>query len=152
MKVEGKNSISSLIKLLLQILLVFGCIVYVFLPLCLKTYIEWINPSLNYYPTLILLYISGLPVIIIVLKLISLFNTIKQENPFVMENVKSLKTISICSLIIAIEFIFGFFIVTTSIFGLVVMGVFIIIWLGSYVLAELLAKAVHYKEENDLTI
>lgn len=38
------------------------------------------------------------------------------------------------------------------IFALVVIGMFVIAWLGTYVLAELLQKAIFYKEENDLTI
>lgn len=152
MKVSGKKSLSSMIKIFLQILVLFGIIVYILLPILLKQYIIWINPSLLYVPTLVLLYISGLPAIMIILKLITLFATIKQENPFIMENVKSLKVISICSCIIAIEYILGFFFVTNSIFGLVVIGVFTIAWLGGYVLSELLAQAVVYKEENDLTI
>lgn len=152
MKVIGKKSVSSLILFFLQALLLFGCMVYVLLPILLRRYLEWFNPSLNYYNSLILLYVSGIPAIIIVAKLIKLFHTIKLENPFIMENVNSLKVISYASVIIAIEYVFGFFFVTNSIFGLVVVGGFIIAWLGSYVLAELLAQAVRYKEENDLTI
>ena len=80
-----------------------------------------------------------------------MFGTLKQDNPFIMENVKSLKIISTCSLIIAIEHIIGIFFIV-SIFEIVLIGVFIIIWLGGYILAELLKKAIEYKEENELTI
>ena len=46
----------------------------------------------------------------------------------------------------------GMFLVTNSIFGIIIVGVFIIAWLGLYILAELLQKAIEYKEENELTI
>ena len=40
----------------------------------------------------------------------------------------------------------------TSVFAIVIIGVFAVVWLGCYILAELLKKAVEYKEENELTI
>ena len=115
-------------------------------------YIKYINIRLQYIPALVLLYISGLPAIIIVAKLIELFNSIKKDNPFIRKNVDALKTISVCSLIISIEYIIGIFVVTHSIFAIIVVEMFVIAWLGSYVLAELLQEAISFKEENDLTI
>lgn len=152
MKVTGKNSISGLIKIFLQIIIAIGGIVLILLPLLLQKYIEYINPTLNYYPALILLYASGIPAIIIVYEFIKLFETLKEDNPFIERNVKSLKVSSICSAIIAIEYAIGIFVVTNSIFAIVIVGVFIIAWLGLYILVELLQKAIVYKEENDLTI
>lgn len=152
MKVTGKNSISGLIKIFLQVLIIVGGIILILLPILLQKYIEYINPMLNYYPSLILLYISGIPAIIIVYEFVQLFETLKEDNPFIEKNVKSLKISSICSLIIAIEYAIAIFIVTNSIFGIIIVGVFIIAWLGLYILAELLQKAIEYKEENDLTI
>ncbi len=152
MKVTGKKSISSLIKIFLQILIGIGIIVLVLLPLFLQKYIQYINPALEYYPALILLYVSGIPAIIIVYEFIKLFGSLKEDNPFIESNVKALKISSICSLIIAIEYGGGMFLVTNSIFGIIIVGVFIIAWLGLYILAELLQKAIEYKEENDLTI
>ena len=43
-----------------------------------------------------------------------------------------------------------FFIV--SVFEIIAIAIFIIAFLGTYVLSELLRKAIEYKEENDLTI
>ncbi len=152
MKVTGNKSLSSFIKLFLQIILIIGATIYVLLPILLKAYIYYINPELNYVRALILLYISGLPAIVIVNEFIHMFESLKKDNPFVKENVQSLRLISICSFIIAIEYAIGIFAVTNSIFGIIVVGVFVIAWLGSYVLAELWKKAIYYKEENDLTI
>ncbi len=152
MKVTGKKSISTLIKIFLQILICIGITILVLLPLLLKNYIQYINPILDYYPALILLYVSGIPAIIIVNEFIKLFGSLKEDSPFIVSNVKALKVSSICSLIIAMEYGMGMFLVTNSIFGIIIVGVFIIAWLGLYILAELLQKAIEYKEENELTI
>ena len=80
-----------------------------------------------------------------------MFGTLKMDNPFVMENVRCLEKVSKCSLIISITYIIGMFFIV-SVFEIIAIAIFIIAWLGTYVLAELLRKAVEYKEENDLTI
>ncbi len=152
MKVTGKNSISSIIKLILELLLIIGSIVFITLPILLRLYIQYINPTLTYYPSLILLYSSGIPAIIIVHQFIKLFGSLKEDNPFINSNVKALKITSVCSVIISIEYLIGIFTVTNSIFAIIIIGVFIIAWLGLYILSELLQKAIEYKEENDLTI
>lgn len=151
MKVTGKNSISSIIKICLQTIFILGIIIIVFLPLVLKQYMLYINPGLEYYPSLILLYVSGIPAIILVYQFIKLFKSLKEDNPFIQNNVKALTIASICSLIIAIEYIVGMFIIL-SVFAIIITGVFAIAWLGLYILSELLKKAIDYKEENDLTI
>ena len=68
-----------------------------------------------------------------------------------MENVKHLKVVSVCSLIISVIYIIGMFFIV-SVFEIIAIAIFIIAWLGTYVLAELLKKATEYKQENDLTI
>ena len=73
------------------------------------------------------------------------------DNPFILENVKCLRVVSLCSLIISIIYIVGMFFIV-SVFEIIAIAIFIIAWLGTYVLAELLEKAIEYKEENDLTI
>lgn len=151
MKITGKNSVSNFIEICLKIIFVMGLIIYLALPFLLSKYVEWFNPVLKYIPALVILYVSGIPALIIVFKFIKIFNTLKLDNPFIMENVKNLKAISICSLIISIEYIIGMFFIV-SIFEIILIAVFIITWLGSYILSELLRKAIEYKEENELTI
>lgn len=151
MKIIGKKSLSTVIKIGLQIVLIVGILVIIGLPFLLHLYVTWINPYLSYYPALILLYVSGIPALIIVKQFIAIFETLKEENPFNHQNVTYLKRVSICSFIIAIEYLIGLF-VTKSIFSLVMIGVFVIAWLGIYILAELLKQAIQYKEENELTI
>lgn len=151
MKIVGKASLANVIKICLQIVFGIGILVIILLPFLLKWYTLYINPQLSYYPALILLYISGVPALVIVREFIIMFKTLKDENPFVMSNVKHLKIVSICSLIIAVEYFLGLFIIT-SVFAIVVVGVFVIAWLGLYILSELLKQAIQYKEENELTI
>ncbi len=151
MKIIGKGSLSNLIKICLQVIFGIGIIIMIFLPFLFKWYTLNINGTLPYIPSLILLYISGVPALVIVWKFIEIFKTLKEENPFIMSNVKNLKIVSICSLIIAIEYLIGLFFVK-SIFSIVVIGVFTIAWLGLYILSELLKQAIQYKEENELTI
>ena len=151
MKITGKNSLSNFIEICLKIIFVLGILIYITLPILLNMYINIFNPILNYVAALAILYTSGIPAIIIVYQFIKIFGTLKKDNPFIMENVKSLKIISICSLIISIIYIIGMFFII-SVFEIIAIAIFIIAWLGAYVLAELLRKAIEYKEENDLTI
>lgn len=151
MKVTGRRSLSTFIEICLKIIFVVGILIYITLPLLLNWYIDIFNPILNYTAALIILYASGIPALIIVYKFIKIFKTLRLDNPFTLENVRHLNVISICSLIIAMEYAIGIFFIV-SIFEVILIAVFIIIWLGAYILAELLRKAVEYKEENDLTI
>jgi len=151
MKVTGKDSMSNFIKFALQLIFVTGVVIIAFLPILLNLYNEYINPTIIIIPTLILLYCSGLTALVIIFKFIQIFNTLKDNTPFIMKNVTNLKTCSVCSLIIAIEYTIGIFFVN-SIFSLVVIGVFVIAFLGLYILSELLKQAINYKEENELTI
>lgn len=151
MKITGKTSLSNAIKIFLQLIFIMGIFVVILLPIWLKAYCTYINTNLEYIPALIILYISGIPGLIIVYEFIKMFGTLKESNPFINENVKHLKICSICSLIIAIEYFIGIF-ATRAIFSIVAVGVFTVAWLGLYILSELLKQAIEYKEENDLTI
>ena len=153
MKIMGDKSISKYIKIVLILIFSFGCSVVLFLPLVTKYYIEVLRLDLIefYIPCLILLYLSGIPMLCIVYQFIALFGSLEKSTPFIMENAKHLKIASWCSEIIAVEYVFGIY-VFHSIFTLIITGIFLIAWIGLYILSELFKQAVEYKEENDLTI
>lgn len=153
MKVLGDKSISKWVKIALQILFMFGIGVYVLLPWVVKWYIQIVKADFGnlYGWVLTILYLSGIPAIVIVYQFIQLFDSLKRNEPFQKKNTKYLKIASGCSLLIAIEFCFGSFIFK-SIFTIIIAGIFFIAWLGLYILAELFQQAVEFKEENDLTI
>ena len=146
-----EKSLSNFIEIGLKIIFVVGIIIYLTLPILLNKYVEIFNPILNYTAALVILYISGIPALIIIYAFIKMFETLKNDNPFVRENVTYLKIVSVCSLLISIIYIVGMFFIV-SIFEIVAIAIFIIAFLGTYVLAELLRRAIEYKEENDLTI
>ena len=152
MKVLGKSSISSLVNLLLKVIFVLGVIVIICLPKLLDWYVSYFPADhVIYYPMLIVLYLSGIMALFAVFGLIKLFETLKKNTPFITENVKHLKAISICCLIIAIIYLVGIF-VFQSAFVVVIFIMFTIASLAFLILAELFKQAVEYKEENDLTI
>lgn len=153
MKITGKKSISNYIKIVLQMIFVFGIMVIAFLPIIVEYYIQILRLDLLefYFPCLVLLYASGIPMLVIVRQFICLFNTLSLNTPFIKENATHLKIASICSAIIALEYAIGIY-VFQSIFTLIIVGIFLIAWIGLYILSELFQQAVEFKEENDLTI
>lgn len=152
MKILGKNSISNYIKICLQLVFIGGTLILITFPFLLNYYLQLFNlPTDIYPPTLTLLYVSGIPALIIIYQFIKLFESLKDANPFVTNNSNYLKTSSFCSLIIAIEYFISIFIFK-SVFTIIIMMIFIIAWIGLYILSELFKQAINYKEENDLTI
>jgi hypothetical protein len=80
-----------------------------------------------------------------------MFRTVIKENPFVRENVVSLKKMGYYAFVIAAAMVVKLlFIVTPS--TVVLFLVFIIAGLFSLVLSQVFDQAVTYKLENDLTI
>ena len=153
MKITGKNSLSNFIKIILQVFGVLGIVLLIILPWILSYYINAFRLDLadSYIPCLILLYSSAIPMLIIVWQAIKLFDLLKENTPFVMDNVKHLKVASICSGIISGEYLIGIFFMR-SVFIVLVAGIFLVLWIGLYIMSELFKQAVEYKEENDLTI
>jgi len=153
MKVTGKKSLSNFIKIVLEILGMAGIAILIFLPWILNYYINAFRLDLEnlYGPCLILLYASAIPMLIIVWQAIKLFDLLKQNTPFVMENVRYLKIASLCSAIIFTEYLIGIFFFR-SVFILLVICIFLVAWIGLYIMSELFKQAVEFKEENDLTI
>lgn len=152
MKILGKNSISNYIRIVINLVFIGGTLILITLPFLLNYYLQLFNlPTDIYPPTLTLLYVSGIPALIIIYQFIKLFESLKDANPFVTNNSNYLKTSSFCSLIIAIEYFISIFIFK-SVFTIIIMMIFIIAWIGLYILSELFKQAINYKEENDLTI
>lgn len=127
MKILGKESISNYIKIFLQIVFVFGVTVVIFLPWVVDYYLRIVlgNSYSFYWSFLIMLYISGIPMLILVFQFIKLFDSLGKETPFIIENVKHLRIAAICSGIISMEYVAGVF-VFRSIFTLIITGIFLI--------------------------
>jgi hypothetical protein len=97
------------------------------------------------------LYASGLLALAVLYELRRIFDSCVANTPFIMRNVTSLKRIGISAFIIGIIFttkaIFFFTFLT-----LIVIFVFALASLFCFVLADVFEEAIHYKNENDLTI
>jgi hypothetical protein len=104
-----------------------------------------------YTPFCIIFMLAGIFALAIIWDLRNMFRTVIRENPFVRENVVSLKRMGICAFIISfIMAVRLFFVITPA--ALVLVFVFLVAGLFSLVLSQVFDQAVTYKQENDLTI
>lgn len=107
------------------------------------------------------IYPNGIVLLVIVKQFIGQFDSLKNKNPFCIENSKRLKNCCIASLVetalLIIDLLYMIFLVKSEdIFVLLVMVFMIILFIGVaiafYILSELIKQATEYKNENDLTI
>lgn len=139
-------------KCLLNVMFFLGIPVTVSVPFFLKWY-----GSINvyyekyYWPQTIMFLISGVFACLIVSELRGMIKTVEDDDCFVLSNVLALKKMGDYAFIIAVVTFFRMFLYFTP--GvLVVILVFVIAGLFSKVLSKVFARAVAYKQENDMTI
>jgi len=154
MRYIGKKSLSSFIKILIIAAMIAGIAIMASLPWTLEILMGIFyegNIGQMYAFFLTILYILGICLLIILNELRVIFNSLEQNDPFIMRNVTALKRIFIISLIICIIFLVKIF-VSNSIMTIVALFVFFVAMLFSLVLGEVFKKAVEYKQDHDLTI
>ena len=160
MKVTGKKSLGSFIKIVIQFVFIIGIILLITLPSVTNYLIKIWNLDMRGFklPTALLFYITGTLVLKIIYNFIGLFDSLKQNNPFTMYTVERLKNSAILSIIIfsiyLLPIAYSAFIknVMEMIFFFIIGGIFFVLAIALYILAELFKQAVQYKEENELTI
>ncbi|SNS96632.1 Protein of unknown function [Anaerovirgula multivorans] len=164
MKYYGKNSLSSFLKVVLDVLLLIGLGLFIFISkdTLFTTSFKEATPILAFVYGLFL--IGGTSLIYIVYNLRKITKTLITREPFVWDNVRSLKKIWIGSFIIAICYFINFFINPSyksfEIIYIDAKGIhtdfefFIFFFAGVFILVleKVFKSAVEYKEENDLTI
>lgn len=140
-------------KFVLDFMFYSGWIVFFTLPLSLKFLGKYYSGIINEYFLFMLAIFgaSGIFGILIIRQLRRMMKTVIQESCFVYENVKSLNTMAVLSFCIVVMFFIKICVLPTPATGVIVL-VFFIAALFCEVLAHVFAKAVNYKEENDLTI
>lgn len=154
MNISGKNSISGMLKTILQICFWGGIAFLILLPILLFA----IGKHLNSF--VYVLYPNGICFLIFVKQFIELFNLLKENNPFCNSTVKRLsiagKAAGIISIILGAETIFDIIVIKDEITSIFILGFMCILFLGVsialYILSELFKQAKEYKEENDLTV
>lgn len=164
MKYYGKKSLSSFLKVVLDVLLLIGVGLFIFISkdTLLSASLKEATPILVFVYGLFL--IGGTSLIYIVYNLRKITKTLITREPFVWDNVRSLKRIWIGSFIIAICYFINFFInpnyKSFQIIYIDTKGIhtdfefFIFFFAGLFILVleKVFKMAVEYKEENDLTI
>ncbi|MDF1618772.1 DUF2975 domain-containing protein [Petrocella sp. FN5] len=144
-----------ILSVVMVLLMVVAVISIIFLPWIVTDYVNYafaftgITFIRQYY--LGVLYGSGLLALAVLYELRRIFDSCVANTPFIMRNVTSLKRIGISA------FIIGFIFTTKAIFfftylTLIVIFVFALASLFCFVLADVFEEAIHYKNENDLTI
>jgi hypothetical protein len=129
-----------------------GILVCVTVPFTFAQVGEYYSVFDKYYvPFCIIFMIAGVFALILLWQLRNIFKSIILEDPFVKENVKSLKRMGICAFVIATTMLARLFFVITPA-ALVLVAVFSIAGLFSLVLSQVFDQAVTFKQENDLTI
>lgn len=148
-----EQKIIKFTKVLLDVMYFSGMVVVVTLPLLLKLAGKYYSESIeqNYFKMLAVYAAAGIFGIIIVGQLRKMMKTVLEDNCFVWSNVKSLESMSVCSLAIVVLFIIKTCFLPTPATFIIVL-VFFIASLFSVVLSCVFRQAINYKEENDLTI
>ena len=153
MAILDKRGLSGFVEKLLDLVFIGGLCIYLGLPIVLKWYSAILqgNQREKYYFLLFFLYFTGLFCLWIVLEMRRIFKTLNRRNPFMMDNVISLKRMSTAAFIIAAAYIIKI-IFYNSLLTIIIAMIFIIAGLFLIILAEVFKQAVEFKEENDLTI
>lgn len=149
--------LTKLLTFSMYLLMAFAAVVLLSLPSITRWYIRLditfyvLDGNKMYYYILIMLYIAGFCAIVVLNELRKIFKTCSLDNPFITQNVRSLRIIGIMSLVITLLFSTKIFIIN-SFFTMIVVFIFLLATLFCYVLAELFKSAIQYKAENELTI
>lgn len=146
------NPLVRFTKLFLDFMFISGVLVCLGIPIIFTQAGKYIPVFEQYYfPLCGIFMVAGIFALIILWNLRKMIQTVINENPFIRENVISLKRMGVCSFMIAFIMIVRLLFVITAT-ALVLVLVFLIAGLFSLVLSLVFDKAVTYKLENDLTI
>ena len=156
MKVKGNNGIGSLLKIFLQICMVIGALLLVFLYFILKAnnlHFDWFT---------VMIYPCGILFLGLIYQFVGLFNSLKENNPFCNANVIKLNRGMIISFIISVLivialcfsiFLYGdYYTFSFNVCVGFICLLFFGVGIALYILNELFKEATIYKEENELTI
>ena len=139
-------------KILVDIMFFGGIVACIALPFGLPWIMAFTGTSLNFrgHYTFVLLG-SGLCAVYIMYQLKGMFKTLLMKNPFVSQNVASLRKCAVASALIALIFLVRL-IMWFTISAAVVVIIFVLLSLFCLTIKDLFKQAIAYKEENDWTV
>lgn len=148
----NKNPLVRFTKILLDFMFYSGILICLTEPAIFKIAGRYFSIFSKFYlPFCVIFFVAGVFAIVILWELRNMFKTVINENPFVKENVNSLRRMGICSFAISVSMAVRLvFVITPA--ALVLVAVFLIAGLFSLVLSQVFDQAITYKQENDLTI
>lgn len=148
----SKSTLVRFTKVLLDFMFIAGGIICLTVPFTFKFVGRYYRIFDEFYlPFCIIFMIAGGFAVLILWELRNMFKSVLHEDPFIRENVRSLKKMGIYAFIIAAVMLARLiFIITPA--ALVLVAVFSVAGLFSLVLSQVFDQAVTYKLENDLTI
>ena len=163
MIILSEKGLSGIVKILLDVIFIGGILVLLSLPFSLQWYLSFDSFYVNlfsihkltnqylYVFMLLLLYITGLFALMIIYEIRKIFKTLNRQNPFMMDNVKSLRRIAFASFSISLLYILKIIFFYT-ILTIIIVLIFIIAGCFAIIFSEVFKQAVAVKEENDFTI
>lgn len=139
-------------KYILDFMFWGGIAVTATLPFSLKLIGEYIpHVAENYKEAVVIYFVLGIAAVKIMWELRKMFQTVLNKKCFVQENVASLQKMGKWSFFIVLMSLVRTFVYMTIAMGVVIL-VFTIAGLFSFVLSFVFEEAIGYKEENDLTV
>jgi len=149
---------TDLLSKILYVIIVFGLILLTGVIIGLP----WVMPVLfkdstfysivNHNSILVLLYVTGIPTWIILWMTKRLAKNIIKREPFSDSSSVSLKTISICAIIVFLCYLYAcFFLIATLGIIVITLGAFMVS-LISAIIYRLVQVAIEIQKENELTI
>lgn len=147
-----KSIVHYITKICVDVLFYIGILCCILVPFSSSWLIKYFNFAVEKIIFMIItLFLSGSASVYILWELKVIFKTLLVGNPFINENVESLRKIALASAFISIIYIvkcvFSFTIATV-----VIIIMFVIASLFCLTIKDLFKQAINYKDENDLTI
>jgi len=148
-----KNRIRHLItKILVDIMFFGGIIATIAVPFIMPWLLRFTGVSYDQRLTYTLIFIgSGICATYIMCQLRRMFKTLVGGNPFVVQNVSSLRKCAVASALIALIFVIRL-VMWFTIAASIVVVVFAMLSLFALTIKDLFKQAVIYKEETDWTV
>lgn len=148
-----KDKSAFLSSVLIKIVYAIIALCCVFAPFMVKYYDEYVAAVQNmqsvFVPLLVTLYAAVPPAVLALIRLDKMLGNIRKGEPFVTDNVKSLRIISYCCFAESLVFLYFSFLKP---FAFVIVFVAAFIGLILRVVKNVFEQAVAMREENDFTI
>ncbi|MEX1377898.1 MAG: DUF2975 domain-containing protein [Eubacteriales bacterium] len=156
MKYIGKSSLSFFMELILVIIMIANIAVLISLPWNIEYYLRMINIAPSAWIRaknilMIILYPCGISSLMVAFELKKIFRTLVKKDPFVQNNVHSLKTIGFAMTTVTV-FLFAKIFLMNSLMTMLGAFASILMAVFCFVLADVFQQAVYYKQDNELTI